>query len=170
MKPVFQFQHTHINARDKIWTYNLNSFNISLDQLSFTSFGSVRSRTWDNEVQIRSFTELNYTPFIRKTSRTFTKFHQYFLRIPCLPIPALGFFKAKVIWTLIITVMSSTLCQLSYSLFMRVKDSHQHLLVMSQVCFLFTLTHIRLDGIRTHDGSIERAVSYHLTTNPFSPV
>ena len=27
---------------------------------------------------------------IRKTTRTFTKFNQYSLRIPCLPIPALG--------------------------------------------------------------------------------
>ena len=55
---------------------------------------------------------------IRRTTRTFTKSHQYCLRIPCLPIPALGFMnKAKVSWTLIITVMSSTLYQLSYSLY-----------------------------------------------------
>ena len=34
---------------------------------------------------------------IRRTTRTFTKSHQYCLRIPCLPIPALGFMnKAKV--------------------------------------------------------------------------
>ena len=105
-------------ARDKTWTYNPNSFNILLYQLSFTSFGDVRNWTWNNEVQVRSFTNLNYTPYIRKTTRTFTKFHQYFLRIPCLPIPALGFMnKAKVNWTLIITVMSSILYQLSYSLY-----------------------------------------------------
>ena len=104
-------------ARDKTWTYNPNSFNILLYQLSFTSFGDVRNWTWNNEVQVRSFTNLNYIPsYIRKTTRTFTKFHQYFLRIPCLPIPALGFYKAKVTWTLMITVMSSTLYQLSYSL------------------------------------------------------
>lgn len=31
---------------------------------------------------------------------------------------------------------------------------------------MILILYFRLDGIRTHDGNIERVMSYHLTTNP----
>ena len=51
-------------------------------------------------------------------------------------------YKTKVIWTLIITIMSSILYLLSYSLFKG------------------------LGEVRTRDFNIESIMSYHLTTNP----
>lgn len=55
--------------------------------------------------------------------------------------------KARVTWTLIWAIMSSLLYQLSYSLFfpsiryMRTKDLHLQLLVMSQLCYCYTNPH-----------------------------
>ena len=49
---------------------------------------------------------------------------------------------------------------------MRIQDSHLYLPGMSRICCYYT-NPLRLDRIRTCDGSIERAMSYHLTTNPY---
>ena len=77
--------------------------------------------------------------------------------------------------------MSSTLYQLSYSLFRETiefalpdapnhrddkVDPHNSKKCEMSLKVPWELSPCRLGGIRTRDPSIERAVSYHLTTNP----
>lgn len=53
---------------------------------------------------------------------------------------------------------------------MRIKDSHLYLSGMNRICYCYTKPPAyRLDRIRTCDNSIEKARSYHLTTNPIQP-
>ena len=107
------------------------------------AFGDTRNRTWEFEMQTQYFTKLNYTPYPKKDSNLYGH-KPTLLKSVVSSIPPLGFFfvynyiKVKVTWTLIITVMSGTLYQLSYNLHMRIKGSHLSLLVMSQICYYYT--------------------------------
>ena len=73
--------------------------------------------------------------------------------------------KARVIWTLISAVMSSLLYQLSYNLFIkkytRIKDLHQYILIMSQLCFYYInpQNNNSLSGDRTHACNDENIMS-----------
>ena len=85
--------------------------------------------------------------------------------------------KARVIWTLISAVMSSLLYQLSYNLFIiiifninytRIKDLHQYILIMSQLCFYYINPQniIASVGIEPTHVMMKTLCLNHLTIRP----